>query len=135
MFCTNIFCICILLSLKYIPYYFEENWRPKKSATIHPSKTKVFGVKNEILIKYERIKWTASRKASPLLPGGKYRSIIFYFGLSAKSRKYLWFWYHYRGNLIYFFEKLQISVIIVIWFWLQIIIWKHNTWASLYRIL
>ena len=37
----------------------------------HPqNKTKIFGVKSEILIKDKRIKWTPSRKASHLLPGG-----------------------------------------------------------------
>ena len=34
-------------------------------------KKKVFGVGSEMLIKYKRIKWTPSRKASHLLPGGK----------------------------------------------------------------
>ena len=35
----------------------------------HQNKKKVFGYKSEILIKYKRIKWTPSRKASHLLPG------------------------------------------------------------------
>jgi len=34
------------------------------------NKKKVSGYKSEILIKYKRIKWTPSRKASHLLPGG-----------------------------------------------------------------
>ena len=34
------------------------------------NKTKIFGYKNEILIKYKRIKWTPNRKALHLLPGG-----------------------------------------------------------------
>ena len=33
-------------------------------------KKKASGAKSEILIKYERIKWTPSRKASHLLSGG-----------------------------------------------------------------
>ena len=49
---------------------FSRKLRPKKSATIRLNKTEVFGVKNEILIKYKRIKWTPGRKASHLLPGG-----------------------------------------------------------------
>ena len=40
------------------------------STTHHPNTTKVFGVKSEILIKYKSIKWTPSRKASYLPPGG-----------------------------------------------------------------
>ena len=36
----------------------------------HRNKTKIFGVKSEILIKDKRIKWTPSRKASHLLPQG-----------------------------------------------------------------
>ena len=37
----------------------------------HPqNKTKIFGVKIEILIKYQWINWTLSRKAFYLLPGG-----------------------------------------------------------------
>ena len=36
----------------------------------HRNKTKIFGVKSEILIKDKRIKWTPSRKASHILPGG-----------------------------------------------------------------
>ena len=37
----------------------------------HPQNiTKIFGIKSEILIKDKRIKWTPSRKASHLLPGG-----------------------------------------------------------------
>ena len=50
--------------------------KTKKSTTTHPhphphqNKKIIFGVKSEILIKYKRIKWTPSRKASHLLPGG-----------------------------------------------------------------
>ena len=49
--------------------------KTKKSTTQHPhphpqNKTKIFGIKSEILIKDKRIKWTPSRKASHLLPGG-----------------------------------------------------------------
>ena len=36
----------------------------------HPNKKKVSALKIQILIKYKRIKWTPSRKASHLLPGG-----------------------------------------------------------------
>ena len=37
----------------------------------HPeNKTKMFGIKSEILIKDKRIKWNPNRKASHLLPGG-----------------------------------------------------------------
>ena len=36
----------------------------------HQNKTKVFGVESEILIKYKRIKWTPSVKASLLLSHG-----------------------------------------------------------------
>ena len=39
-------------------------------STVLQNKTKIFGVESEILIKYKRIKWTPSRKASLLLPGG-----------------------------------------------------------------
>ena len=41
--------------------------------TLHPplNKTKIFGYKSEILIKYKRIKWTPNRKALHLLQGGK----------------------------------------------------------------
>ena len=48
---------------------FEE---PKSGPpTIHPqNKKKVSAPKSEILIKYKRIKWTPSCKASLLLPGG-----------------------------------------------------------------
>ena len=36
----------------------------------HPlNKTKISGVESEILIKYKRIKWNSSRRASHLLPG------------------------------------------------------------------
>ena len=40
--------------------------------TIHhpPNKKKVSALKSEILIKYKRIKWTPSCKASLLLPRG-----------------------------------------------------------------
>ena len=42
----------------------------------HPqNKTKIFGIKSEILLKYKRIKCTPSRKASHLLPGGKIISV------------------------------------------------------------
>ena len=46
--------------------------RPKNFATTHypPSKKKVSALKSEILIKYKRIKWTPSCKASLLLLGG-----------------------------------------------------------------
>ena len=37
----------------------------------HQNKKKVSAFKSEILIKYKRIKWTPSCKASLLLPGGK----------------------------------------------------------------
>ena len=42
-------------------------------STLHPplNKTKIFALKSEILIKYKRIKWTPSRKASLLLPAGQ----------------------------------------------------------------
>ena len=43
---------------------------PHPHSLLHPNKKKVFGVESEILIKYKRIKWTPSRKASLLLPGG-----------------------------------------------------------------
>ena len=36
----------------------------------HQNKIKFSGDKSKILIKYKRIKWTPSRKASLLLPGG-----------------------------------------------------------------
>ena len=36
----------------------------------HRNKTKIFGVKSEMLIKDKRIKWNPSRKALHLLPGG-----------------------------------------------------------------
>ena len=36
----------------------------------HPNKKKVSTLKIQILIKYMRIKWTPSRKASLLLPWG-----------------------------------------------------------------
>ena len=36
----------------------------------HPNKKKVSALKIQILIKYKRIKWTPSCKASRLLPGG-----------------------------------------------------------------
>ena len=39
--------------------------------TRHQIKKTVFGVESEILIKYKKIKWTPSRKASLLLPGEK----------------------------------------------------------------
>ena len=35
-------------------------------------KTKVFGAESEILIIYKRFRWIPSRKASLLLPGGKF---------------------------------------------------------------
>ena len=65
--------------LKYIPYYYQEIWRTKKChlihrrppTTHHQNKKKVSAIKSEILIKYKRIKWTHSCKASLLLPGGK----------------------------------------------------------------
>ena len=38
--------------------------------TIHQNKKKVSALKSEILIKYKRIKWTPSCKATLLLPGG-----------------------------------------------------------------
>ena len=38
--------------------------------THHQNKKKVSALKIQILIKYKRIKWTPSRKASLLLPGG-----------------------------------------------------------------
>ena len=40
------------------------------STTDHQNKKKVSALKSEILIKYKRIKWTPSCKASLLLPGG-----------------------------------------------------------------
>ena len=47
----------------------QKSWTPP---TPHPqNKTKVFGVESKILIKYKRIKWTPSGKATLLLPGGK----------------------------------------------------------------
>ena len=47
-----------------------KNLKTKKSAILHPNKTKIFGVESKILIKYKGIKWTPSRKALLLLPGG-----------------------------------------------------------------
>ncbi len=47
-----------------------KSWTP--STIHHQNKKKVSVIKSEILIKYKRIKWTPSRKASLLLPGGKY---------------------------------------------------------------
>ena len=57
---------------------YKKNSRDLKTKKVrhprpHPqNKTKIFGVesKSEILIKDKRIKWTPSRKASLLLPGG-----------------------------------------------------------------
>ena len=72
-------CVYILPCLNYIPYYFQEIQRQKKARHPHPhphphqNKTKVFGVESEILIKYKRIKWTPSCKASHLLPEGKFK--------------------------------------------------------------
>ena len=37
----------------------------------HQNKKKVFGYKSEILIKYKRIKWTPSSKASQITPRRK----------------------------------------------------------------
>ena len=39
-------------------------------STHHQNKKKVFALKIQILIKYKRIKWTPSCKASLLRPGG-----------------------------------------------------------------
>ena len=45
--------------------------RHPPSTTHLPNKTRVFGDKNDILIKYKRIKWTPSKKAALLSAQGK----------------------------------------------------------------
>ena len=62
---SNVYTILVSRKLK------TKNVRHHPTSVIRQNKTKVFGVKNEILIKYKRIKWTPSRKASHLLPEGK----------------------------------------------------------------
>ena len=49
---------------------FEEPKSGHPPTTNHQNKKKVSALKSEILIKYKRIKWTPSCKASLLLPGG-----------------------------------------------------------------
>ena len=49
---------------------FEEPKCRHPSTTNHQNKKKVSALKSEILIKYKRIKWTPSCKATLLLPGG-----------------------------------------------------------------
>ena len=65
-------CIFTPMSKLYI-ILFSRDSKTKKVYHPHPhpqNKTKIFGVKSEMLIKDKRIKWTPSRKASHLLPGG-----------------------------------------------------------------
>ena len=58
--------------------FFSKDLKTKKGHHPHPhphphphqNEKIIFGVKSEILIKYKRIKWTPSRKALHLLPGG-----------------------------------------------------------------
>ena len=80
LLCNDSFCIHTHQCLNNIPYY-QEILRTKNldSPTLHlssltahrsPNKTKIFGYKSDILIKYKRIKWTPSHKALHLLPGG-----------------------------------------------------------------
>ena len=51
------------VSVQTIYHNIINNSKEKKSppSSVHPKKTKVSGVKSEILIKYKRIKWTPSR--------------------------------------------------------------------------
>ena len=74
--------MCIYTPMsKLYTILFSRDSKTKKVRHPHPhphphpqNKTKIFGFKSEILIKDKRIKWTASRKASHLLPGGKQKS-------------------------------------------------------------
>ena len=59
----------------------------------HQNKKIIFGVKSEILIKYKRIKWTPSRKASHLLPGDK----ILYTPIPTCRMKDIWHGQLHRG--------------------------------------
>ena len=56
--------------------------------TVHrpPNKKIFFGYKSEILIKYKRIKWTPSRRASHLLPGGLISWLGFLFRLASSKK-------------------------------------------------
>ena len=63
------------LMSKLYTILFSRDLKTKKVRHPHPhphhrNKTKIFGVKSEMLIKDKRIKWTPSRKPSHLLPGG-----------------------------------------------------------------
>ena len=49
---------------------FKEPKSGNPPTTTHQNKKKVSALKSEILIKYKRIKWTPSCKATLLLPGG-----------------------------------------------------------------
>ena len=44
-----------------------KNLKTKKSAILHPNKTKIFGVESEILIKCKRFKWTHVGKNATLI--------------------------------------------------------------------
>ena len=72
---TNIYITYYTTMSKVYTILFSRKFKTKKvrhhpSSVIRQNKTKVFGVKNEIPIKYKRIKWTPSRKVSLLLTGG-----------------------------------------------------------------
>ena len=51
---------------------FEEPKSGHPSTIHHQNKKKVSALKSEILIKYKKIKWTPSCKATLLLLGGKF---------------------------------------------------------------
>ena len=48
----------------------QKSGSPSTTTTHHPNKIKISGVEIEILIKYKRIKWTPSGKASLLSSQG-----------------------------------------------------------------
>ena len=71
LLCTNIYMyIYTLVSHVYTILFWKDLKKKKVRHQHRQNKTKIFGVKSEILINDKRIKWTLSRKASHLLSGG-----------------------------------------------------------------
>ena len=87
----------------------QKSWTPP--TTNHSNKKKVFGVGSEILIKYKRIKWTPSIKASHFLPR-RNTEIIFRYKLFERREMEPWvcFRTHPTGDI--FISHLKIN------FWL-----------------
>ena len=95
-------------------------WSHPPPTSHHPNKKKVSGVKSEILINIQRIKWTPSGNASHIPP----REIKSEIGVSKLPYRTM--------NIEAIFEKIIPSV----WFWKRLrnslASWKYSTHKKIY---